>query len=129
MFDIKNLIKNAQDITFLYVEDNEDVREATYSLLSNIFSNIIVAVDGRDGLEKFQTQEKIHLVLTDINMPIMDGMEMAKRIKERDKEVKIFFLSADDAIVDEYYGEYVKLSKPFDLKTFAQKFTQIRADF
>ena len=131
VFDIKNLIKDAQGIRLLYVEDNEEAREATYALLSNIFSNIIVAVDGKDGLEKFQTQEKVHLVLTDINMPLMDGVEMAHRIKKIDKEVKIFFLSADDTMKDicEYDCKDIKLSKPFDVKIFAKKFAQIRADF
>ena len=87
------LFEFAKTLKVLYVEDNEQARESTVSLLSNIFSNIEVGVDGKDGLEKFKEQ-KFDLVITDINMPIMNGLEMIEEIKKIDKDIPVIIISA-----------------------------------
>ncbi|MEA3387641.1 MAG: response regulator [Patescibacteria group bacterium] len=93
MFDIDKLVEDTKDLTLLYIEDNEDSRESTLLILEDIFDNIIVAVDGEDGLDKFQNN-KVDLILTDINMPNMDGLEMSKAIKQIDYDTPIIILTA-----------------------------------
>jgi len=85
MINIKDIIEKTQDIVLLYVEDNKDTREATLLILNDLFNHIIVGVDGVDGLEKYiefkeETGEYIDLVITDINMPLKDGIEMINDI-------------------------------------------------
>ena len=77
-------------ITLLYVEDDDQARETTTLMLSNFFDNIIVAVNGRDGIEKFN-ENNIDLIITDINMPILNGLDM---IKELDADIPIMIISA-----------------------------------
>ncbi len=93
MIDIENLLKKIQTLNLLYVEDNEKARESALMLFDDLFDNIIVAVDGKDGLEKFQSN-KIDLIITDLSMPEMDGIEMSKLIKQIDKNIPIIILSA-----------------------------------
>ena len=85
MINIKDIIEKTQDIVLLYVEDNKDTREATLLILNDLFNHIIVGIDGVDGLEKYiefkeETGEYIDLVITDINMPLKDGIEMINDI-------------------------------------------------
>ena len=93
MIKIEELLKSTKKFTLLYVEDNEDAREATLFILEDIFDNIIVAVDGSDGLNKFKEND-IDIVLTDISMPIMDGLEMCQNIKQIDPDQPIIVLTA-----------------------------------
>ncbi len=115
------LIKFAQGLRVLYVEDNKEARESTLGLLENIFDNITTAVNGEDGLEKFE-KGSFDLILTDINMPKMNGMEMIDKIRETDKDVPILILSAYNE--SGYFIETIKqgvegyLLKPIDLDQF-----------
>jgi len=93
MFDLDKLIKNTKKLTVLYVEDDEDAREATLILLDDIFDNIIVAIDGQEGIEKYK-QNNIDLVITDINIPYLDGLQMCKMIKEINEDQSIIIISA-----------------------------------
>lgn len=91
--DIHTVISYSKDATLLYVEDNADTREMTTMLLEEFFGSIVVAKDGEDGLEKFQANQ-IDMVLTDINMPKFNGIELCKKIRTIDKEVKLVLFSA-----------------------------------
>ena len=93
MIDINTLIDNTKDLTLLYVEDNNDTRESTLILFEDLFDTIIVAVDGQDGIEKYK-QNSIDLVITDISMPYIDGLEMCKMIKEIDEDQSIIIITA-----------------------------------
>ena len=130
MLKIDEIIKNSQDLTLLYVEDNEDAREMTTMLLESFFDNIIVGVDGEDGYEKFK-QNSIDIVITDINMPKMNGLELSKKIREDDSDVPIVILSAHNEasfFTDSIkYGVNGYILKPIDidqLSTTIQRVTQ-----
>jgi len=94
MYSLDELIEHTQDLTLLYVEDNKDTRESTIIILEHLFDHIIVAIDGEDGLEKYKENPQIDLILSDISMPNMNGLEMSKRIKEINKDQSIIILSA-----------------------------------
>lgn len=59
---------------------------------------IIEAVDGADALSKFQANEGINLVLSDWNMPNMDGLTFVKKIRERDKDVVILMITTEGTL-------------------------------
>ena len=121
MFDIANIIKYTTPLRLLYVEDNLEARESTLIILEEFFNDIIVAVDGVDGLEKFNSLE-IDLIITDINMPKKNGLQMIREIREKDKEVPVLVLSAyneSDFFVDSIkLGVEGYLLKPVDMSQF-----------
>ena len=85
MRDVSDIIKHTYPLNLLYVEDNKDAREAVLTILEDFFENIIICVDGEDGLEKFKTND-IDLIISDINMPKLNGLEMIKEIRDIDSK-------------------------------------------
>jgi PAS domain S-box-containing protein len=118
MIDINQVIESSKDLTLLYVEDNADAREVTTMILEDFFASIVVAVDGVDALEKFNTND-IDVVITDINMPKLSGLELCSKIREVDNEVVLIVLSAhnqDGFFLDSIHiGVNGYLLKPIDI--------------
>jgi len=88
-------MNNLKNITVLFVEDEENIRKALKSAIGDEFKEFMLARDGSDGLKKFQ-KYKPDIVVTDILMPIMDGLEMSKEIKAISRDTPIVVLSAFD---------------------------------
>jgi len=93
-------------LTVLFVEDEKELRNALGSAIGDEFAKFIVARDGDDGLKKFK-KFKPDIVITDILMPIRDGLEMAKDIKQISRETPIVVLSA--------FSEKERLLKAIDV--------------
>ncbi|RXJ98414.1 hypothetical protein CRU98_10285 [Arcobacter sp. CECT 8986] len=87
----KEILKN---IKVLYVEDENDVREFTGKTIKAIVKDIIIAKDGKEGLDEYLNNPDIDLIVTDINMPKMGGLEMCEEIRKSNKEVPIVITSA-----------------------------------
>lgn len=81
------------NLTVLYVEDEDNLRAALQNAIGDEFSEFIVARDGSEGLKKFK-KFKPDIVITDISMPICDGLQMSKEIKKLSREIPIVILSA-----------------------------------
>jgi len=77
----------------LYVEDEDVVRNTIYEMLRRRITDVYVASDGREGLAVFQ-EHKPDLVISDIRMPHMDGLEMISNIKRLNSDVQIIITSA-----------------------------------
>lgn len=91
------------DLHILYVEDSEIVRESTYELLKEFFPSIDLAVDGVDGLEKYETYYKkfavnYDIVFTDINMPRLNGIKMSEQILKKHPLQNIVIISAHNEV-------------------------------
>ena len=118
MIDIEETIKYAKNLTLLYVEDNQDAREMTAMILEDFFDTVILAVDGVDGFKKFQ-ENKVDLVITDINMPEMNGIDMCEKIRQINNEVPLIILSAHNE--DNYFMQSIQIGingyilKPIDI--------------
>ena len=87
------MLNDKTPIKILYVEDEEDVRDGYAKALQRSCSKLIIAKDGKDGLESY----KLHspdIVVSDIKMPNMNGIEMVKEIKLIDPDANIIFTSA-----------------------------------
>ena len=85
MENLQELIKCSKEVKLLYVEDNDNAREATLMIFEEFFSTIVTAINGADALEKYD--ESFDLIITDINMPKMNGLDMIKIIRENNKEI------------------------------------------
>ena len=83
----------------MYVEDDDSIRGSLSGILKKIFGEVIICNDGNDGINQFKyyTQErktKIDTIISDINMPNLNGIEMIKEIREHDDEVPVIFTTA-----------------------------------
>lgn len=94
------LKESAENLSILYVEDDPDVREGIEVILSKFFKNITLAEDGQQGLEKYKAGV-YDVVMTDISMPNMNGVEMSTLIKVENYDQPIIVLSAHNE------GEYL----------------------
>jgi len=88
--DIK---KKTHNLKLLYVEDDEFSRDQMIPIFSILFDYFVVAVDGLEGWEKYKS-ENFDLVITDIKMPNMDGIELLKKIKKSNSNQKVIIVSA-----------------------------------
>ena len=128
MESMQDIIKFTNKMKLLYVEDEKDLREVTSLIFKDIFSEIIVATNGEDGLEKFYDNE-IDIVITDVNMPILNGLEMSEKIKKFDKDIPIILMSAYDDT--EYFTKSIQLDidgyilKPFKMDDFMNTLNKI----
>jgi len=67
--------------TILIVDDSASIRQVVSMTLTGEGYEVIEAVDGKDGLAKLDGK-KVHLIISDVNMPKMDGISMVKEIKK-----------------------------------------------
>ena len=103
---IDQLITWSKDLRVLYVEDDVSLREEVSIFLSDIFEHVDLAENGQEGLDKL-SQEKYHIVITDIRMPVMDGIEMIEVIKKLYPEQAVLVTSAHNEI--EYLVKLINL--------------------
>jgi len=108
----------------LLAEDESVAREILEFYLNTIFDEVIIAKDGIEGLEAYKKalkeNRKIDLVLTDIKMPNMDGIEMLENIYNLNKEQKFIIVSA--------YKDEQMLLKSIDLKVLGYFIKPLNVD-
>lgn len=95
MSDLKTLQATAKKFTILYAEDNEALRINATKLLKKFFDIVLVAADGEDALEIFKNN-KVDILLSDIKMPKMDGLELTEKVRELNPKIKVIIMSAFD---------------------------------
>lgn len=113
--------KELKTITLLYVEDDEIVRTQTNIVLQKLFKKVFVANDGAEGLKVFtENKHEIDIVVSDINMPNMNGLDMIENINKLNTQIPTivttahtdskFVINAMEINVDKY------MSKPIQIK-------------
>ncbi len=132
MSNLIDIISKTKDLKLLYVEDDKNIQISTISILEEFFDCITVKDDGKDGLEAFKTGF-YDLIITDINMPNMTGIEMIKELRKYNKNIPVIVLTAYTEEL--YHNECILLginwylNKPLQLKSFIEiltKFLDIR---
>lgn len=96
---LRKIISTTKKLNVLYIEDNLDVRNQTIKMLKIFFDNIEIANNGEAGLRLFESNNKYEssaydLIITDIEMPVLDGISMIIKIRELDNDIPILIFSA-----------------------------------
>lgn len=99
-----------KDLTILYVEDEETVRENFTEILEDYFSKVLVANNGQDALALYD-KYKPDIALLDISIPLINGLNVASKIRENNSEIQIVMLTA--------YADKDKLLQAVNLQLFA----------
>jgi two-component system cell cycle sensor histidine kinase/response regulator CckA len=115
--------------TILVAEDEAGVRRLVCETLEQLGYTVLQAADGREALRILERLGPIHLLLTDVMMPVMGGAELARRVRSMAPGTKIVYISGytDDTLA--FYGlpqpdtEYVQ--KPFSPATLAEKLRHV----
>lgn len=83
----------------LVVDDSNTVRDEVSSFLKKNGLDVVTAVDGKDGLSKIKADPSIKLILSDVNMPNMDGLTMVEKIRNElnNKTVNIIMLTTESS--------------------------------
>ena len=117
MSQLKQLKEAAHSIRLLYIEDEPALRDSVSRYLDKIFMHLDVAENGEQGLEFYKTNP-YDIIITDIEMPKLNGIEMSKKIRELNVEQDIIVTSAYTN--PEYFVEAIKMGingyiiKPID---------------
>ena len=114
--------------TVLVVDDIEDIRTLLNDALPMYGYRVICAQDGMDGLNKFrENKDKINLMLLDVVMPKLDGIELFKEISKLKSNAKVLFMSGYNGIFDitEQQNKIKCISKPFEIKTLLKEIREV----
>jgi len=114
----------------LLAEDDDSMRGFLERALGKAGYEVMAFANGEDAYERLQ-QEPFTLLLTDIVMPRMDGIELARRAAEIDPELKIMFITGFAAVILNNENSAPKdarvLSKPFHLKDLVREVERLLA--
>ena len=108
-------------LSILYVEDDIDTQELIKDILESYFKDVFIASDGMEGLLLYE-KRKPDIVLSDISMPVMNGLDMSEAIKNIDSNQPIALFTAFNE--PEFLNRAAKLGidtyilKPLDEKQF-----------
>lgn len=89
----KELIDQLSNFTLLYVEDEDGIRENICEILQDVFKEIYIAKNGEEAYSLF-IEKKPDLIITDIKMPKLNGIELIERIRQVNTKVRVIILSA-----------------------------------
>lgn len=104
--NINNLVSKAKGLSLLYVEDEKLLRDSTADFLKKIFIDVDTAQDGSEALDMYM-KKKYDIVITDIFMPNMNGLELIKHIRKQNEKQEIIIASAYTEL--SYLIESIKL--------------------
>jgi len=82
-----------KDLRILYVEDEADVRRNAVEYLRRICKEVLEAENGKEAI-KIWSDEKPDIIISDINMPRLNGLDMAQYIRSKDRDVQIIIATA-----------------------------------
>lgn len=113
--------------TCLLVDDEEGIRVSLSLVLEKYYSHVYLASDGREGLKQFQ-KYKPSLIITDITMPDMNGIDMAKEILKINPDARILFITGHDMSEFEEHIEALScfiLKKPITRISLEEAFIEL----
>jgi DNA-binding response OmpR family regulator len=111
--NVQELMNVAKGKNILVVEDSENISESLAFLMRKFFDNVKIAEDGKEGLEAFQ-DGSYDIVVTDLRMPIMNGIEMSREIKKINPDQTIIVATAFEE------EEGAEMLQEFDVDIFTK---------
>jgi CheY-like chemotaxis protein len=115
-------------LKILIVDDNPAVNDVLCQLCSFLGHEVVTAQNGAEGLALVQRDAEIALVFTDLRMPVMNGVEMLRRLKDLRPTVPVVLITGsimEQDLGSERRGFDAVVSKPFELKTIAACIQQL----
>jgi CheY-like chemotaxis protein len=113
--------------TVLLAEDESMIRELIATFLGNLGFTVYEAENGREGLDKANAVDpkNVSLLITDLVMPVMGGLELASELRKLNAAVKVLFISGytDDVVIleAEMKAKTAFLRKPFSFEMLRQR--------
>lgn len=117
----------------LIVDDSSTVRDEVAGFLKSNGMDVATAVDGKDGLAKMKADNAIKLIVTDVNMPNMDGLTMVERIRGElnNAAVNVIMLTTESSPSMKERGKAAGIKgwivKPFNGKAVLDTFKKLAA--
>ncbi len=125
-------VQELQKLKLLFVEDEKDLIQIISETLSKLELNYLIGHNGQEGLDLLAQHNDVDIIITDLNMPIMNGVEMIEKIRSdsRYNNIEIIIMSAhtEKSIVDQIEKLGVKnyLYKPFDFIKFIDLIFEVK---
>lgn len=129
MEDLKQFKQLVGGLKVIFVDDEDQIRKSTGVLLEKFFDEVQIFDNGQEALEAFQKTKDFDIVITDIQMPKLNGIDMVKQMKEIKKDIFVIFITAtrgEKEIDHSMYDMYI--TKPIaydDIKLMMQKVKQL----
>jgi len=116
--------------TVLLVEDDEGVRRLAIRILERLGYTVVAATDGFDALARLSRHDgEVHLLMTDVVMPGMNGRELSARVAETHPHVKVLFASGYTENIIVHHGVVEEnlsfIAKPYTMQALAHKVRQV----
>lgn len=122
-------IEKLRGLKLLFVEDEEDLLSIISDALTKLKADYLTATNGVEALEILEKNPDIDAVVTDINMPYMNGLDMIRNMKEKGLDMPIIIMSAhtekEYVLKAKEYGVDEYLLKPFDFIKFIELITNM----
>ncbi|UCG14357.1 MAG: response regulator [Deltaproteobacteria bacterium] len=115
-------------LRILVVDDSPAVSDILSQLCKFLGHEVICAENGAEGLSRMQAEARIDMVFTDYKMPVMDGLEMTRRIKSRCPDMPVVLITGSVVIPDEdveHTSFDAVVQKPFELNTIAESISRL----
>lgn len=122
LINFETIYSYTSPLSVLYVEDEQTTQRPTSEFLSTLFKQVYSASNGKDAWDIY-TKQSIQLVITDLTMPVLDGIQLVKNIRKINKTVPIIVLSGRyeldtlsesiDAGADSFVEKPIELEKFF----------------
>ena len=121
---LQESIADLKKLKFLFVEDEKDLLDIIAETLQKLGINFLTATNGEEGLNILANNDDIDIIVTDISMPVMNGLEMIKEVKKLYPTMNIVVMTAhtESKYINEVsqYGVNDYLLKPFDFIKFIE---------
>jgi len=103
----KKMLEQLSNYSVLYAEDDAGVRKNVAEMLNLLFNQVFIASDGEEAFSLF-LENSPQIVITDIKMPKLSGIELAKKIRKKDDNIQILVISAHTEV--DYMLDAIDLS-------------------
>ena len=110
----------SSDITILVVEDEAPIRLLIWHILNGAGFRVHLATDGIEGLQKLSQIGSIDLLITDLSMPGMTGLELAKHAQEILPQLKVIYATGSQHCFPQTHADVTCLIKPFTVDELLQ---------